>query len=83
MQQSMQRSSMKKATKDLFQIIWCKSKAIRNNDGSLTGETRYSAEFFKQKTNSNLMGQERLYFVTKKGESAEWYGLPELRDGVL
>ena len=71
------------ATKDLFQIIWCKSKAIRNNDGSLTGETRYSAEFFKQKTNSNLMGQERLYFVTKKGESAEWYGLPELRDGVL
>ena len=71
------------ATKDLFQIIWCKSKPVRNNDGSMTGETRYSAEIFKQKTNSNLMGQERLYFVTKKGEPAEWLGLPELRDGVL
>tara|TARA_R100000234_G_scaffold104849_1_gene74860 strand:+ start:1009 stop:2055 length:1047 start_codon:yes stop_codon:yes gene_type:complete len=71
------------ANKDLFQIIWCHSKPIRNNDGSLTGETRYFAEFFKEKTNSNLMGQERAYFVIKKGEPAEWYGLPELRDGML
>ena len=71
------------ATKDLFQIIWCKEKPVRNSDGSLTGEVRYYAEFFKEKTNSNLMNQERLYFVTKKGEPAEWLGLPELRDGVL
>ena len=56
---------------------------MRNNDGSLTGEVRYTAEFFKQKTNPNLLNQERLYFVTKKGEDAQWYGLPELRDGVI
>tara|TARA_R100001443_G_scaffold117362_1_gene141720 strand:- start:682 stop:1689 length:1008 start_codon:yes stop_codon:yes gene_type:complete len=73
----------KSANNDLFQIIWCKSKVIRNNDGSETGEVRHYADFFKQKTNSNLKGQERTYFVTKKGEDAEWFGLSELRDGVL
>lgn len=71
------------ANKDLFQILWCKPKHVRNADGSLSGEVRYSAEFFKQKTNPNLLNQERLYFVTKKGEDAQWYGLPELRDGVI
>lgn len=71
------------ANKDLFQILWCKNKYMRNNDGSLTGEVRYTAEFFKQKTNPNLLNQERLYFVTKKGENAQWYGLPELQDGVI
>jgi len=73
----------KNATNDVFQILWCHAKATRNNDGSLTGETRYHVDFFKQKTNSDLKGQERTYFVTKKGEPAEWYGLSELRDGVL
>ena len=71
------------ATKDLFQILWCNAKSMRHSDGSLTGETRYHVDFFKQKTNSNLMGQERTYFVTKKGEPAEWFGLAELRDGML
>jgi hypothetical protein len=71
------------ANKDLFQIVWCKDKHMRNSDGSLTGEVKYSAEFFKSKTNPNLLNQERLYFVTKKGEDAQWYGLPELRDGVI
>ena len=56
---------------------------IANAEGARTGETRYSAEFFKQKTNPNLLNQERLYFVTNKGEDAQWYGLPELRDGVI
>jgi hypothetical protein len=73
----------KSANKDLFQIVWVKSKPVRNNDGALTGETRYTAEFYKSKTNPNLLNQERLYFVTKKGEDAQWYGLPELRDGVI
>jgi hypothetical protein len=73
----------KSANKDLFQIIWVSGKTVRNSDGSLTGETRYTAEFFKEKTNPHLLNQERLYFVTQKGENAQWYGLPELRDGVL
>jgi len=73
----------KNATNDVFQILWCKAKTIRNNDGSMTGETRYMVDFFKEKTNSNLKGQERTYFITKKGEPAEWLGLAELRDGVL
>jgi len=73
----------KSGNKDMFQIIWVNGKPVRNADGSLTGEVRYTAEFFKQKTNPNLLNQERLYFVTKKGEDAQWYGLPELRDGVI
>lgn len=73
----------KNATNDVFQILWCKSKVMRNNDGSTTGETRYYVDFFKEKTNSDLKGQERTYFVTKKGKPAEWFGLSELRDGVL
>ena len=68
----------KNATNDLFQIIWCKAKPIRSSDGSLTGETRYFVDFFKEKTNSDLKGQERTYFITKKGEPAQWFGLPEV-----
>lgn len=73
----------KNANNDLFQILWCKAKVMRNSDGSPTGETRYFVDFFKEKTNSNLKGQERTYFVTKKGEPAVWHGLPEMREGML
>lgn len=73
----------KSATSDLFQILWCKSQIMRNKDGAPTGEVRYFVDFFKEKTNSNLKSQERVYFVTKKGEEANWIGLPELRDGEL
>ena len=71
------------ANKDLFQIVWCNQRKVRNAEGAYTGEDRYSAKFFKQKTNSDLLNQERLYFSTKEGEKAQWYGLPELRDGLL
>jgi len=73
----------KSATNDLFQILWCKAQVMRNTDGSATGEVRHFVDFFKQKTNSNLKGQERVYFVTKKGEEAAWYGLAEMRDNML
>jgi hypothetical protein len=73
----------KSATNDLFQILWCKGQPMRNTDGSLTGETRYLVDFFKEKTNADLKGQERVYFVIKKGEPAQWYGLSELRDAML
>ena len=73
----------KSANNDLFQIIWCHANKVRGDDGKETGEIRHTAEFFKEKTNSDLKGQERLYFVTKKGEPAQWHGLAELREGVL
>ena len=73
----------KQANNDLTQIILCKDEAMRDEDGKATGETRYSAEFVKCKTNPNLQGQERVFFVTKKGLPAEWYGLSEMRDGSL
>ncbi len=71
------------ANKDLWQIIWCKGKKVRDNDGSTTGEIQHTATFFKSKLNPNLKHQERLYFVTNAGEDAKWYGLPELRDGAI
>ena len=73
----------KSANADLFQIIWCHARKVRDEDGKETGETRHMAEFFKEKTNSDLKDQERLYFVTKKNEPAQWLGLSELREGVL
>jgi len=71
------------ANKDLWQIVWCKAKKVRNADGSVTGEVRHSATFFKSKLNPNLHNQERIYFVTKKDENAKWHGLPELREGSI
>lgn len=67
----------------LHQILWFSANKIRDADGRETGETRYNVEFKKCKTNPNLQGQERTIFVTKKGEDYQWFGLPELRDGVL
>ena len=37
----------------------------------------------KKRPTLDPKGQERLYFVTKKGEPAQWHGLAELREGVL
>jgi len=73
----------KNANNDLTQIIWCKDQKIRNEDGKETGETRYMADFVKCKTNPDLQGQERVFFVTKKGLPATWMGLAELRDKTL
>lgn len=67
----------------LHQILWFKRENIRDAEGRETGETRYTVEFRKCKTNPYLQGQERTIFVTKKGESHEWFGLPELKDEIL
>jgi hypothetical protein len=73
----------KNATNDMFQIVWCTENMVRGADGQYTGESRYVARFFKSKTNPDLKNQKRVYFVTKEGEKAEWFGLPELKDGSL
>jgi len=67
----------------LNQILWFRKDKIRNEDGKETGEVRYEVEFYKCKTNPKLQGQMRTVFVTKRGEDPVWYGLPELRDGML
>ena len=67
----------------LNQILWYRKDKIRNEDGKETGEVRYEVEFYKCKTNPKLQGQMRTIFVTKRGEEPVWYGLPELRDGML
>ena len=67
----------------LNQILWFRRKRVREPDGSLTGETQYSVEFHKCKTNPTLQGQERVVFTTMKGKEPIWNGLPELREGVL
>ena len=73
----------KHSLNNVNQILWCKAQTVRDSDGSPTGEVRYFVDFFKEKTNSNLKGQERVFFVTKKVEDAQWFGLSELRDGIL
>ena len=67
----------------LNQIIWMNKIGVRDDDGELTGETRYEAEFFKSKTNINLQGQRRIVAVTRVDGDAKWHGLSELREGLL
>lgn len=67
----------------LNQIIWMNKIGVRDDDGQLTGETRYEAEFFKSKTNINLQGQRRIVAVTRVDGDAKWHGLSELREGLL
>tara|TARA_R100000234_G_scaffold64371_1_gene39158 strand:- start:3180 stop:4169 length:990 start_codon:yes stop_codon:yes gene_type:complete len=67
----------------LNQILWFRKKKVREADGSPTGETHYTVEFHKCKTNPTLQGQERVIFSTAKGREPIWNGLPELREGVM
>jgi len=67
----------------LNQILWFRQVKARAPDGAATGEVHYTVEFHKSKTNPTLQGQERLLFVTGKDQEPVWYGLPELRDGLL
>lgn len=67
----------------LHQILWFRRQKAREPDGTPTGETKYSVEFYKCKTNPSLQGQERVVFSTTKGKEPIWYGLPELREDLL
>jgi len=67
----------------LNQILWFRRTQVREADGSKTGETQYTVEFHKSKTNPTLQGQERVIFSTARGKEPIWNGLPELRDGLL
>ena len=67
----------------LNQILYFHKTKVRGEDKKPTGETRYEVEFVKSKTNPDLLDQRRTIMVTKKNESLQWFGLPELREGQI
>ena len=72
----------KKTNNYLPTIIWMEKDVEEDDEGNVVSTT-YNARFGKCKTNPELQDQKRKVFVTKTGESPEWYGLPELYDGSL
>tara|TARA_R100001082_G_scaffold110636_2_gene91142 strand:+ start:477 stop:1448 length:972 start_codon:yes stop_codon:yes gene_type:complete len=68
---------------NLKQILWCSREAVLDDDGQKTGTTEYVVEFWKENTNIALQGQKRIIAVTRKDGEPEWYGLPELKEGLL
>lgn len=71
----------KNTNMQLNQILWFHKSKVRDENNAPTGEMRYEVEFVKCRTNPELLDQRRLIMRTKKGESPEWYGLPELQEG--
>tara|TARA_R110002020_G_scaffold301220_3_gene516697 strand:- start:4794 stop:5792 length:999 start_codon:yes stop_codon:yes gene_type:complete len=66
----------------LNQIIWFNRENVRDKDGRPTGETRFTADFYKCKTNVNLQGQKRVVLTTIEGDAPVWNGLPEISSPV-
>ena len=73
----------KNTSAQLNQVLWFHKTKVRDENNAPTGEVRYEVEFVKCRTNPELLDQRRLIMRTKKGESPEWYGLPELREGGI
>lgn len=70
----------KQTANHMNQIIYFHKTKVRDETGAPTGQMNYEVEFVKCRTNPNLLDQRRLIMRTKKGESPEWFGLPELRE---
>jgi len=68
---------------NLNQILWCRKEAALDEDGKKSGKTEYTVEFHKEKTNIALQGQKRVIAITRKGGEPEWFGLTELKEGLL
>tara|TARA_R110002020_G_scaffold14091_4_gene50157 strand:- start:18182 stop:19177 length:996 start_codon:yes stop_codon:yes gene_type:complete len=68
---------------NLKQILWCRREDVLDDDGQKTGTTNYTVEFWKENTNIALQGQKRTIAMTRKGGEPEWYGLKELKEGLL
>jgi hypothetical protein len=73
----------KNTDNNLNQILWCRREVVNDDDGKKTGKTEYTVEFFKEKTNIALQGQKRVIAITRKDGEPEWYGLSEIKDGLL
>lgn len=73
----------KNTDNNLNQMLWCRKEAVLDDDGKKTGKTEYTVEFFKEKTNIALQGQKRVVAITRKNGEPEWYGLREMKEGLL
>jgi hypothetical protein len=73
----------KNTDNNLNQILWCRREAVLDDDGKKTGKTEYTVEFYKQKTNIALQGKKRTVAITRENGEPEWYGLAELKEGLL
>ena len=62
----------------LHTIIEMGSKAVRDDEGRLTGETRYEATFTKSRSQPNMLNKTRLVMTTFDDADHKWHGLPEL-----
>ena len=71
----------KQTSNYLHTIIEMTKTTIRDDEGRLTGETRYEAHFTKARSQPNLLDQSRLVMATYKAEPLKWHGLPELLGG--
>jgi len=61
----------------MFQILHCKRKDMRDEDGNAVGE-EFSATFVKSKTDASLQGQRMVVLTTEQGKQPNFMGLPEL-----
>lgn len=68
----------KQTSNYLHTIIEMSRNKIRDDEGRLTGETRYEASFTKSRSKPQLLDQTRLVMATYKDQPLKWHGLPEL-----
>jgi hypothetical protein len=68
---------------NLKQILWCSRVPTLDDDGQKTGKTEYQVEFWKENTNIRLHGKKRVIAITRQDGEPEWFGLSEIKDGLL
>ena len=63
----------------LHTVLEMQSTSVRDDEGRLTGETRYEATFTKSRSRPNLLNKTRLVMTTYEDKNHKWNGLPELK----
>ena len=63
----------------LHTIIEMGSQAVRDDEGRLTGETRYEATYTKSRSQPNMLNKTRLVMTTFDDADHKWHGLPEMK----
>ena len=63
----------------LHTVLEMQSTSVRDDEGRLTGETRYEATFTKSRSRPDLLNKTRLVMTTYEDKNHKWNGLPELK----
>tara|TARA_R100001015_G_C4634864_1_gene202409 strand:- start:3234 stop:4217 length:984 start_codon:yes stop_codon:yes gene_type:complete len=63
----------------LHTLLEMQSTSVRDDEGRLTGETRYEATFTKSRSRPDLLNKTRLVMTTYEDKNHKWNGLPELK----